>query len=193
MPNATSLLSRCPFPFGPGPGLSDVHLCSIPFPRQGPDLVPTLFCEDRVEVSLSDVSDLAKPEGQVCPRCESKETVRYGKPRGIQKYKCKRCRTYFTDLTGTVLHRIRLRAKWSEYLFLSPRSQRVYILFALDRFGNVTAELAPGESRVGVDELMRDRLAAVARVCVKRGIGYRPGSGKRSLGLRWTTCSRAGA
>jgi transposase-like protein len=223
-------------------------------------------------VSLSDIRDLSKPEGQVCPRCESREIVRYGKPRGIQKYKCKRCRTYFTDLTGMVMHRTRLRRKWLQYLALmmeclpvreaarrlgiskntafawrhkvisrlaeacarttlsgivemhqilmlkchkgspeearrarpmghkpesrrmpvfSPRSERVYVLFALDRFGNVAAELAPGESRVGFDEITRDQIAPGARICVKRGIGHWPRPGARSLGLTWTTSARA--
>ncbi|MCR4426790.1 MAG: helix-turn-helix domain-containing protein [Firmicutes bacterium] len=263
---------RYPFPLGPDPGLSDVHLCAVPFPGQGLDLVPTPFCEGRVEVNLSDIRDLAKPEGQVCPSCESREIVRYGKPRGVQKYKCKHCRTYFTDLTGTVMHRTRLREKWLRYLelmmeglpvrqaarllgiskntafawrhkvisrlagayaqttlsgivethqllllkcfkgsregshrahampgkpgsrqipFLSPRSDRVYVLFALDRFGNVAAELAPGESRVGFDEIMRDRITPGARVCMERGIGHWPPPGKQSLGLTWTTPSRA--
>jgi transposase-like protein len=248
-----------------------VHLCAIPFPGQGLDFVSTPFCEGRVEVSLSDIRDLAKPEGQVCPSCESKEIVRYGKPKGIQKYKCKRCRTYFTDLTGTVMHRTRLRGKWLQYLalmteglsvrqaarllgiskntafawrhkvisrlagayaqtrlsgivethqllmlkcckgspearkaratspgegsrqipFLSPRSERVYVLFALDRFGNMAAEVASGESRVGFDEIMRDRIAPGVRICVERGIGHWPPPGKRSLGLVWTTPARA--
>ncbi|MCR4427579.1 MAG: hypothetical protein NUW23_15590 [Firmicutes bacterium] len=74
---------------------------------------------------------------------------------------------------------------------VSPRSERVYVLFTLDRFGNVAAELVPGESRVGFDEIMRDRIAPGARVCVERGIGRWPPPEKRSLGLTWTTPSRA--
>ncbi|MCR4425991.1 MAG: hypothetical protein NUW23_07350 [Firmicutes bacterium] len=77
--------------------------------------------------------------------------------------------------------------------FLSPRSDRVYVLFALDRFGNVAAELVPGESRVGFDEIMRDRIAPGTRVCVERGIGHWPTPGRRSLKLTWTTSSRARA
>jgi hypothetical protein len=77
--------------------------------------------------------------------------------------------------------------------FLSPRSDRAYVLFALDRFGNVAAELAPGESGVGFDEIMRDRIAPGARICVERGIGHWPPPGKQSLGLTWATPSRARA
>ncbi|MCR4425877.1 MAG: helix-turn-helix domain-containing protein, partial [Firmicutes bacterium] len=77
--------------------------------------------------------------------------------------------------------------------FLSPRSDRVYVLFALDRFGNMAAELAPGESRIGFDEIMRDRIAPGVRICVERGIGHWPAPGRRSLGMMWTTPSRARA
>ncbi|MCR4425861.1 MAG: hypothetical protein NUW23_06665, partial [Firmicutes bacterium] len=78
-------------------------------------------------------------------------------------------------------------------LFLNPRSERVYVLFALDRFGNMAAELVPGESRVGFDEMIRDRIAPGARVCIKRGIGHWPPPGTQSLGLTWTTPSRSRA
>ncbi|MCR4426765.1 MAG: hypothetical protein NUW23_11380, partial [Firmicutes bacterium] len=112
------LPSRYPFPFGPDLHPPDLPLTEIRFPPQGFDCASMSFGQGCVRVTLSDIRDLAKPEGQVCPSCESKEIVRYGKPRGIQKYKCKRCRTYFTDLTGTVMHRTRLREKWLPYLAL---------------------------------------------------------------------------
>ncbi|MCR4427048.1 MAG: hypothetical protein NUW23_12825, partial [Firmicutes bacterium] len=87
----------------------------------------------------------------------------------------------------------RVGAEARAFAFLSPRSDRAYVLFALDRFGNMAAEVIPGESRVGFDEVMRDRIAEGARVCVGRGLGHWPRPGDRSLGLTWTTPFRARA
>jgi transposase-like protein len=41
--------------------------------------------------------------------------VRYGRRGAVQRYKCKTCRCYFTDLTGSVLHRIRRRDRWLDF------------------------------------------------------------------------------
>lgn len=41
--------------------------------------------------------------GVVCPRCQSKSTIRHGKAYDRQRYRCKSCRRTFTDLTGTPL------------------------------------------------------------------------------------------
>jgi len=41
--------------------------------------------------------------------------VRYGKRGGVQRYKCKGCSFHFTDLTGSVLHRMRRRDLWLDF------------------------------------------------------------------------------
>ena len=55
------------------------------------------------------------PHGPVCPRCRNLHVVRYGKRGGIQRYKCKGCSFHFTDLTGSVLHRMRRRDLWLDF------------------------------------------------------------------------------
>jgi transposase-like protein len=41
--------------------------------------------------------------------------VRYGRRGGVQRYKCKGCYFHFTDLTGSVLHRMRRRDLWLDF------------------------------------------------------------------------------
>ncbi len=55
------------------------------------------------------------PRGPLCPRCGSTDIVRFGKRRGVQRYRCKACGRTFTDFTGTVLHGLRRRALWLDF------------------------------------------------------------------------------
>jgi transposase-like protein len=53
--------------------------------------------------------------GVVCPRCQSKSTIRHGKIDDRQRYLCKSCRRTFTDLTGTPLAYVKKpAAMWDE-------------------------------------------------------------------------------
>lgn len=69
----------------------------------------------RAELSVGEIRDALMPHGPVCPSCQGSAIVRYGKRRGVQRYKCKQCCSYFTDLTGTVLHRVRRRDLWLDF------------------------------------------------------------------------------
>jgi transposase-like protein len=47
-----------------------------------------------------------------CPACAHTEVARWGSASGLQRYRCKACKTTFNALTGTPLARLRLKDKW---------------------------------------------------------------------------------
>lgn len=49
------------------------------------------------------ILDQFKPETQTCPDCESPEKVKHGIRAGRQRYKCKDCGRFYTELTNTPL------------------------------------------------------------------------------------------
>jgi transposase-like protein len=53
-----------------------------------------------------------------CPRCHSQSVLRWGRPDGRQRYRCKTCLRTFTGDTGTPLARRHKRGAWPEYLLL---------------------------------------------------------------------------
>ena len=69
----------------------------------------------RQELYVGEIRDMLMPHGPACPRCQGLDVVRYGRRGAVQRYKCKACRCYFTDLTGSVLHRIRRRDRWLDF------------------------------------------------------------------------------
>ena len=69
----------------------------------------------RRELYVGGIRDALMPHGPACPRCQGFNVVRYGKRGAVQRYKCKSCPCYFTDLTGSVLHRIRRRDRWLDF------------------------------------------------------------------------------
>ena len=69
----------------------------------------------RAELWVGEIRDALMPRGPVCPSFRGSAIVRYGKRRGVQRYKCKECRSYFTDLAGSALHRVRRRDLWLDF------------------------------------------------------------------------------
>ena len=69
----------------------------------------------RQELYVGEIRDTLMPHGPMCPRCRSLQVVRYGRRGGVQRYKCKGCSFHFTDLTGSVLHRMRRRDLWLDF------------------------------------------------------------------------------
>jgi len=69
----------------------------------------------RQELYVGEIRDALMPHGPACPRCRGLDVVRYGKRGAVQRYKCKSCPCHFTDLTGSVLHRIRRRDRWLDF------------------------------------------------------------------------------
>jgi transposase-like protein len=59
---------------------------------------------DRVTAGL-----MAERSG--CPHCSSPETVKRGKARGVQRYKCNSCERTFSPFTGTPFNRLRGKTK----------------------------------------------------------------------------------
>lgn len=57
-----------------------------------------------------------RSSGRRCPHCHCRELVRHGHANGLQRFRCRQCRHTFNDLTGTPLARLRLRARWLDYL-----------------------------------------------------------------------------
>ena len=54
--------------------------------------------------------------GRRCPHCRCPGWHRHGCANGLQRYRCRGCRRTFNDLTRTPLARLRLRARWLDYL-----------------------------------------------------------------------------
>lgn len=57
-------------------------------------------------------------EGSLCPRCQSSHKIRYGKDAfHNQRYQCKDCGKYFSDITGTLLSYSKKEAsQWHLYI-----------------------------------------------------------------------------
>ena len=50
-----------------------------------------------------------------CPKCASEQVVRWGSASGLQRYRCRTCKSTFNALTGTPLARLRHKEKWLQY------------------------------------------------------------------------------
>jgi transposase-like protein len=55
-------------------------------------------------------------EPPICPHCGGHEIVRNGKYSGKQRYKCKFCRTTFSDFTSTPLSMTHYPDKWKDFM-----------------------------------------------------------------------------
>ncbi|MCC5909276.1 MAG: IS1595 family transposase [Clostridiaceae bacterium] len=55
-------------------------------------------------------------KGLVCPRCDGKEVVRFGKYNNRQRYKCKSCNKTFSDFTRTPLYKTKHPGKWIRFI-----------------------------------------------------------------------------
>lgn len=55
---------------------------------------------------------------EVCPHCGGKHYFRYGKMRGLQRFKCKDCKRTFTEYTGTWLEGIHRKSLAEPYMSL---------------------------------------------------------------------------
>ena len=74
----------------------------------------------RHELYVGEIRDALMPHGPVCPRCRGLRVVRCGK-RGAMALQIKDCSFHFTDLTGSVLHRIRRRDLWLDFCLCMVR------------------------------------------------------------------------
>jgi len=50
-----------------------------------------------------------------CPGCNGQQLYRWGRMKGLQRYRCRACGKTFTALTGTPLARLRHRDQWLHY------------------------------------------------------------------------------
>lgn len=67
------------------------------------------------KLSAADLLKSMLPRKTTCPRCYSEEVIRYGRRKGTQRYKCKRCTRYFTDLSGTPFEGLHLREEFLKF------------------------------------------------------------------------------
>jgi transposase-like protein len=67
------------------------------------------------ELYVGEIRDAVMSEGLACPHCHGRRVVRYGKRKGVQRYRCRECGRTFTDFTGTVLHGLRRRDLWLDF------------------------------------------------------------------------------
>ncbi len=56
-----------------------------------------LRCEVAMQQALKEWQPSPRSSGIECPRCQSSKIVRYGSPRGKQRYFCNGCRRAFTE------------------------------------------------------------------------------------------------
>ncbi|WP_419880493.1 transposase [Peribacillus sp. B-H-3] len=61
---------------------------------------------------INELREKKYKEGFVCPACNSKSVIRYGKRDGRQRYRCKDCNKLSSDLTNTPLYRTKKADKW---------------------------------------------------------------------------------
>ena len=55
-------------------------------------------------------------EVSCCPHCQSQKIIKHGYYKDTQRYKCKSCNRTFIPTTGTLIHNIKKRDKFSEYV-----------------------------------------------------------------------------
>ena len=80
------------------------------------ELKDSIFPNNYDDEIVEEVRDNKFDNGILCPKCESEHVIRYGKYKGRQKYKCKSCRTYFNDLTGTPMAYTHKIDKWFKFM-----------------------------------------------------------------------------
>lgn len=61
--------------------------------------------------------------GLVCPRCSSRDAIRWGGFAGRQRYRCKSCSRTFSDLTRTAFAYTKKIRSWPHYLVLMRQGQ----------------------------------------------------------------------
>lgn len=61
-------------------------------------------------------------DGLICPYCQGRQVVLWGKRNQVQRYRCKQCRKLFNDLTGTPMARSKLLHKWPKAAAAMQRS-----------------------------------------------------------------------
>jgi len=67
---------------------------------------------DRIIVLIDEI----RSKGRRCPECACDRIHRHGHANDLQRFRCCRCGRTFNDLTGMPLARLRLKAKWLDYL-----------------------------------------------------------------------------
>ncbi len=61
-------------------------------------------------------SQIAK-SGLICPNCQSKHVVGYGKYQNAKRYKCQGCKRTFNSLTGSMAHWIHKKDLLKQYIY----------------------------------------------------------------------------
>ncbi len=83
------------------------------------------------DLRMSFIRRVRWEKGVFCPHCYSRKIDRAGKNgRSMQRYVCRKCGKYFTDLTGTVFHRSRLSLREWFYLITESQSRPLYAIAA---------------------------------------------------------------
>jgi len=65
---------------------------------------------------VADILEGAAADQRCCPHCQGTTLYRHGAANGLQRFRCRACGRTFNCLTGTPLARLRLKAKWLDYL-----------------------------------------------------------------------------
>ena len=63
-------------------------------------------------LEVAKIAELSFAQDPKCPRCDSPALMRWGKERGLQRFRCRSCARTFNPLTGTPLARLRHFDKW---------------------------------------------------------------------------------
>lgn len=80
--------------------------------------------DDEDEVNLLKIRELQLNNKQSsCPHCGHEKYIKYGKDKGVQRYKCKSCKRNFTPYTGTWLAHIHKKELLSEYIVLMQQQK----------------------------------------------------------------------
>jgi transposase-like protein len=65
---------------------------------------------------IHEIRELKFKDGFYCPHCNNKHIVRYGKHKGMQRYKCKDCGKTFTEMSFTPLNKTYHADKWLKFI-----------------------------------------------------------------------------
>lgn len=81
-------------------------------------IVDTLYSKITLKTPLFDIcEDINRKNIKVCPHCGKSQFILYGKRKGVQNYKCKKCSKRFNEFTGTCISYLKKKHLLKPFIF----------------------------------------------------------------------------
>ena len=81
-------------------------------------IVDTIYSKITLKIPLFDIcEDINRKNIKVCPHCGKSHFMLYGKRKGVQNYKCKKCSKRFNEFTGTCISYLKKKHLLKPFIF----------------------------------------------------------------------------